>query len=54
MRPSFGVRRQARKVGQDDNDPREGESASENDDNGMNYAPYLMKQILTCALELIG
>ena len=54
MRPSFGARRQARKVGQDDNDPGEIESVSENDDNGIIYAPNLLKQFLTCALEQIG
>ena len=54
MRPSFGARRQARKVGQDDNNPREGESVSEYEDNGTNYATYFMKHILTCVFEQIG
>ncbi len=39
MRPSFGARRQARRVGLDENDPGEVESVSENEDNGTVYNP---------------
>ena len=54
MRPSFGARRQARKVGQDENDHGEVEHVSENEDNGTIYTRMLLKQVLTCALEQIG
>ena len=54
MRPSFGARRQARKVGQDEHDPGEVEPVSENEDIGTIHTPHLLKQVLTCALEQIG
>lgn len=54
MRPSFGARRQARKVGQDENDHGEVEPVLENEDNGMIYIRVLLKQVLTCALAQIG
>ena len=54
MRSSFGARRQARKVGQDENDPGKVESVSENEENGTIYPRNLLKQVLTCALEQIG
>ena len=40
MRPSFGARRQARKVGQDENDHGEVESASKDDNNGTIYTQF--------------
>lgn len=40
MRPSFGARRQARKVGQDENDHGEVKSVSEDDNNGMIYTQF--------------